>query len=152
MNLSGLSADEQLTLELLLKKAKPINPADQPSKMVKFTNWTTEDFTWTWAKVPYTFEAGKSYTIFDYLARHFAKHLAERELNQQNKESYFNPEKQIMMDKAIGETQFEAPDEAKMSMQEIPKTETIEEKPVKKMGRPKKTEEVFEGLNETPTK
>lgn len=56
---------------------------------VLFTNWTNEDFTWKWDGQPYTFKARSTETINagtrehnEGLARHFAKHLTDRELNK----------------------------------------------------------------------
>lgn len=58
---------------------------------VLFTNWTKEDFVCSWGGKPYTFRAGSSEQIGvgDYehnlgLAKHFAKHLVDRELNKRN--------------------------------------------------------------------
>ena len=56
-------------------------------KSVIFTNWTDQSFTWTWANVPYTFHVGQSVYIEDYLANHFAKHLVDRELFKQKKQT-----------------------------------------------------------------
>lgn len=53
---------------------------------VMFTNWTSEDFTWTWNSVPYTFKKGQPIYLEDYLAKHFAKHLVDRELFRQDKQ------------------------------------------------------------------
>lgn len=49
---------------------------------IKFKNWTSEDFTWSFDKVPYTFKAGDSMYLEDFKAKHFAKHLADREMNR----------------------------------------------------------------------
>lgn len=55
-----------------------------------FRNWTNRDFTYPWAKVPYTFKAGETSLLDDFaktdrpaLAFHFAKHLAVRELHSE---------------------------------------------------------------------
>lgn len=45
-----------------------------------FTNWTAEDFTGYWDGKPKTIKAGDSLWMPDYLAKHFAKHLTNREL------------------------------------------------------------------------
>jgi hypothetical protein len=56
---------------------------------VLFTNWTKEDFTHSWGGRPFTFKARSSEWISvgdkehnEGLARHFAKHLTDRELNK----------------------------------------------------------------------
>lgn len=50
-----------------------------------FTNWTNEDFTWTWNNQSYTFKANSSVELEDAgVANHFAKHLAQRELLKDN--------------------------------------------------------------------
>ena len=55
------------------------------NKAQRFTNWTKEDFYHKWDSVQYTFKAGESEMVQDYLAHHFAKHLAQREINKRNK-------------------------------------------------------------------
>ena len=52
-----------------------------------FINWTEEDFTHTWDGKEYAFPAGSSNIMEDALAIHFAKHLADRELNKEGKET-----------------------------------------------------------------
>jgi len=49
-------------------------------KTALFTNWTNEDFTGYWDGKGKTISAGKSLWMPDYLAKHFAKHLTNREL------------------------------------------------------------------------
>lgn len=49
----------------------------------KFKNWTGEDFTWKFDGIPYTFKAGQEMFLEDYKAEHFAKHLVDREMNNQ---------------------------------------------------------------------
>ena len=51
---------------------------------IVFTNFTKEAFEMTWnGRRLYHFEAGKSYYLPFYLAETFAKHLVDRELNNQ---------------------------------------------------------------------
>mgnify|MGYP007031181402 CR=1 FL=1 len=45
-----------------------------------FTNWTLEEFTGWWDGKAKKFAPGQSLWMPDYLASHFAKHLANREL------------------------------------------------------------------------
>jgi len=63
----------------------------QLNTAVLFTNWTQEDFICKWGGNPFTFKARTSEWIsvgtHDHnlgLAKHFAKHLTDRELNKQN--------------------------------------------------------------------
>jgi len=49
-------------------------------KTAIFSNWTTEEFIGYWDGKPKKFKPGESKYMPDYLARHFAKHLTNREL------------------------------------------------------------------------
>ena len=49
-------------------------------KQAKFINFTNKDFTGYWDGKATLLKAGEEYTMDDYLARHYAKHLANREL------------------------------------------------------------------------
>lgn len=77
-----------------------------------FTNWTAETFSHAWDKQMFTLNPGESRSLPDYLARHLAKHLANREL-MKNADSKFgsyvnnfeNPVFQEYFQKALsGET------------------------------------------------
>lgn len=50
----------------------------------QFRNFTSEDFTWKFGGMAYTFKAGQTMFLEDYKADHFAKHLVDRELNKLN--------------------------------------------------------------------
>lgn len=50
-------------------------------KAIKFKNFSTSEFTWSYDSVPYTFPAGSEMFLEDYKVFHFAKHLIDRELN-----------------------------------------------------------------------
>lgn len=50
-----------------------------------FVNWTDEDFKWKYDGELYEFKSKKSMYLPDYLARHFAKHLVDRELTKKEK-------------------------------------------------------------------
>ena len=52
------------------------------SVAILFTNYTERDFSWSWDGVRYDFPAKADRMMEDYLANHFAKHLAIRELNR----------------------------------------------------------------------
>jgi len=49
-----------------------------------FKNWTEEEFTGHWNGKPRTFEPGESIYMPEFLARHFAKYLTNRELLRVN--------------------------------------------------------------------
>lgn len=48
----------------------------------KFKNFSTEDFTWKFDGIPYTFKAGQEIFLEDFKADHFTKHLVDREMNK----------------------------------------------------------------------
>lgn len=51
-------------------------------KPVLFTNWTSEDFTYSFDGAPWHFKAGSSIYLEEPKAEHFAKHLVDRELHK----------------------------------------------------------------------
>ena len=53
-------------------------------KQAKFVNFTKEDFTGHWNGKAQVLKAGETYIVDDYLARHYAKHLTNRELLKTN--------------------------------------------------------------------
>lgn len=73
------------------------------SKSVLFKNWSSEDFSWTWDGVSYEFQAGQTMYLQDYLAEHFAKHLADREMIRAGLELNYRtrPERQGFIDKCF---------------------------------------------------
>jgi hypothetical protein len=84
---------------------------------ILFTNWSNEPFTHTWDKESFTFQPGQSIYLQDYLAKHFAKHLANRELMKiQDKAIYAGNENSLVFmefrDKALSQ-----PLEASTSLQ-----------------------------------
>lgn len=52
------------------------------NQAILFTNYSPEDFTWNWDSTPYSFKAGSSVMLPAYLARHFTKHLVDREMQK----------------------------------------------------------------------
>ena len=63
----------------------PRNIGAQPdNRMVLFTNFSDQPFTWFWDSIPQTFEAGGSEFMEMWRARHFAKHLINREMQRQD--------------------------------------------------------------------
>lgn len=121
---------------------------------VRFTNWTGEDFTHKWDSVEYTFKAGQTEMLQDYLAYHFAKHLAQREINRRNlpmsdlkfKEFY---DKCINGETVSAETKLKLEMEiAKLNEGRDDKKEAMKTRMAKARAAKKKPEDNFEG-NET---
>ena len=85
-------------------------------KAILFTNYSDEDFTHNWDSVAYEFKAGQQMMLEASLCKHFARHLAIRELNKANKltsKGNINTE----MAKSISETNaIEAEDETKLKV------------------------------------
>lgn len=120
----ALSPQEEAVLQELLARRQPETPTE---KSVYFFNWTKEDFTHTWGKIPYTIRAGEKMLMPDWLAKHLAKHLAERALNDDNNKLIlqqkiagkegkdikeinilFSPLREQYIKAAMGEIEFEA--------------------------------------------
>ncbi len=55
-------------------------------KAIKFKNFSTEDFTWKWDGVQFTFPAGQETYLEEDKAHHFAKHLVDREIGRLNQD------------------------------------------------------------------
>lgn len=51
------------------------------SQAIQFKNFTDRDFTWSFDSIPYVFKAGQTIYLEEFKAKHFAKHLVDRELN-----------------------------------------------------------------------
>ncbi len=119
----------------------PIHRYNRPMQAVIFRNFSNEDFTYSWDSIPYTFRANSEMYMEDWKAKHFAKHLVDREM---------------MKDKIQIDDQRRGDYLAKCLISEDVQVETEESKVEmeilnlnkKKIGRPKKVkeEEVFEGL------
>lgn len=127
-------------------------------KSVIFTNWTSEDFTWTWNSVPYTFPAGKTIYLEDYLADHFAKHLVDRELFRQAKQTTDHSRASLIAKCIKGNDEAEEQVPEKVAMEVLNKNaktaprfcENCDSKGNRhKKGCPSsvKVDESFEGLN-----
>lgn len=67
-------------------------------KTALFTNFSTEDFTGFWNGKGRKFNPGQSLYLPDYLARHFAKHLVNRELLKLGKERDTSPKVKMRAD------------------------------------------------------
>lgn len=68
------------------------------SKSALFTNFSTDEFIGHWDGKPKKFAAGQSLYMPDYLAKHFAKHLANRELLRMGKERDTSPRHKMRPD------------------------------------------------------
>ncbi len=68
------------------------------SKTALFTNFSTEIFTGFWNGKGRNFNPGQSLYLPDYLARHFAKHLVNRELLKLGKERDTSPKVKMRAD------------------------------------------------------
>ncbi len=64
-------------------------------KTALFTNFSNESFTGFWDGKPKTFAPGKSIYMPDFLAKHFAKHLVNRELLKVGKERDTSPKVKV---------------------------------------------------------
>lgn len=82
---------------------------------VRFYNFTNESFAHTWNREPYSFPAGSTVYLELWKAQHFAKHLADRELNKSGlPTNHFSREsieaKCVLMD---GTVEVSGPEQAK---------------------------------------
>ena len=70
-------------------------PTEEPkaTQIVKFTNFSNEDFTWTLNKISYTFPAHSVKFMEIGVANHFAKHLVNRELLKRGRQNDTSPKK-----------------------------------------------------------
>lgn len=126
-------------------------------KAIKFTNITKEDFSHTWDGDQYDFKAGETIMLPDHLAKHFAKHLANRHFNGEKAPK--NGDHIAFANKCLASTEIEAntedklnatmaqtPSEKKTSITSKESTNAVDV-PVKAKEAP---EEDFEGLEEEP--
>ena len=148
-------------------------PEQKPVRIVWFHNFTTKPFTWKWANTPYTFAPGEKMKMEDWKAEHFAIHLVEdyvqseegkhlkltgvRKVHGFKKlvESCIIPTEQTV-DSQGGIQKFHSEmlnddepfEDVKQTEKEMLKEAQQENPEVmkKKIGRPKKVKEEFEGL------
>lgn len=110
---------------------------------VVFKNWSSETFSWTWDGVAYTFKPGLEMYMQDYLANHFAKHLADREMIRSGMDLNYRtrPERQAFIEKCFP---VETPvivqdDETQAEVENMNRNADVEVAvPPKRMGRPPK--------------
>lgn len=96
---------------------------------------------WTWDSIPYSFPAGQSTYLQDYLAEHFATHLVDRELNKL-KLPTDAPKRAELLAKCFGTVSAPAADATQLETQIMNEPE----EKVKAKPKAKKVEEEFEGL------
>ena len=104
----------------------------------KFKNFSSENFSWKFNGVEYTFSAGQEIFLEEDKANHFAKHLIDRELNRLNIATNYIPKRQEL------EALCFPSDETITPLEALQITETKKRKPKKVV------EEEFEDLKETP--
>lgn len=125
---------------------------------IPFINWTNEDFTHTWDNKALTFKAGSTTMLPDYLAKHFAKHMAFKIIATKDQFPIFSQTSARYLElynKCLGSAGIEVKNdlELEIALLNEPKAEVVEttevvEEPKKHMGRPPKAkveEPVFEG-------
>lgn len=140
-------------------------------RTVVFINWSGHEFTGYWNSIPYKFQAGEKKYMEEWRARHFAKHLANRELLRDGHENdtspklkdgkYDNERFNEYLNKAIIDVEVQPSEPADVGLDVLNRNlPELNEDPVeevvvlKKSGRPKKAkpstpsdEDAFEGIN-----
>lgn len=119
-------------------------------KIVLFVNATDEDFTGYWNNVPELIKAGASRHMELWRARHYAKHLIDRELNKLGMKTDNQTEREKFLKQIVIEDEtIEVPQSNVVSELANINLPEKEDSP-KKRGRPAKEtntqEETFEGL------
>jgi|TARA_Y100000310_G_C20699561_1_gene828480 hypothetical protein len=87
-------------------------------KSVEFLNFTDEDFTCNYDGVPYIIKAGQTFFCEEWRAKHFAKHLIDRELNKRNVRTNDQSARVKLMEKCLvtATEVFESIDQAKVEI------------------------------------
>jgi hypothetical protein len=131
----------------------------------KFVNFSTEDFTGYWDGRPRIIKAGESIFLPAFLAKHYAKHLVNRELirkDSSGNEIYKNGEKMTspkkpedvpmymaLFNKAVFEISTEVEEgNTEEQVEVMEKNEEVKE--IKKKGRPKKVVEDEDEFQDIP--
>lgn len=140
------------------------------NKSVLFFNWSQENFAHPqlggndnhamWDGQPFAIKSGEKIVLPEYLATHFAKHLADRELYKAGL-STASPDKQVMMQKCFSDsTEYDSKLKLEVGiMNENRKEKELESVESKKSNSSRRSrakketqpeivkEEVFEGLS-----
>lgn len=74
-----------------------------PENILSVTNWTDEDLTVEWGKVPKTLKAHETKMYPEYLAEHFIKYLTDRELQRDGMTANDPIQRKVYEQKARGE-------------------------------------------------
>lgn len=137
--------------------------------VVLFTNWTDKKFGFPddenakWDGQPFSIEPGESKWLEDFKAQKFAKDIAERELNRQNKPHIpvvieelkgrcftqtIQMGESVSPAEAIAEQEAQEPEVKAKAKKITKKVEAKEESPVEEPKEETKAEEEFEGLKD----
>lgn len=76
-------------------------------KVLKFTNFSNEDFVGHWDGTPWKVKAGETIMLQAYLANHFSKHLIDRELNKKDESTSNQVERAKMSKMCLGDVVVE---------------------------------------------
>lgn len=132
-------------------------------KTALFFNFTSNPFTGYWDGKPKTFKPGEKVYMPEYLAKHYAKHLTNKVLLEQGKETATSPKfpeqvpqfMEIFNQACILEDESEEQDEAQLATDIANRSHTkvktvVDNKPVQIVPVPgdDEGEEEFEGLEE----
>lgn len=100
-------------------------------KAIKFKNFTDDVFVWDWDKVSYTFLPRTETYMEDFKARHFAKHLVDRELNKRGQLTNYIPARNELLALALPEDEVEVSMEQAVDIEArkavTPKKKVVEE-------------------------
>lgn len=105
---------------------------EQQLKIVRFVNFTDEDFIGKWNSVPQLIPAGTSVPMEDWRAKHYAKHLINREVQKlPNGVKYTSPRRpeeievwREMLNKCIIDSEVLVP--ASTATMEIAKAQSLQ--------------------------
>lgn len=76
---------------------------------INFTNITNEEFVGRWGGVDYFIKAGETKPFPEFLANHFAKHLADKILIKKNPKSFKSESlRQPLIERMLGQVKVEA--------------------------------------------
>ncbi len=113
------------------------------ANVVKFINWSNEDFTWKWGGEALTVKSRDAVWMQDWKAEHFAKHLTDRELNKKNLPTdHFTRGEYVQKCISEGSVEASSVSDDAVETELLNKNAQAEPLKVKKPGRPKKEEAI----------